>query len=121
MNDYLKQEREVINSKLLKIPLKDFQEELKIAKAYLSQQDKVLKGIISKVGDCRIKPHKRYFETLVDAIISQQLSMNVAEVIFKRFKQLFEGSSFPKPEEILRVKDSKIRRCGLSKIGRAHV
>ena len=66
-----------------------------------------------------MKPHKKYFETLVDAIVSQQLSVTVAEAIFKRFKFLFNDKpgdklKFPTPFEIISMKDEKLRACGLS-------
>ena len=83
---------------------------------YLSSKDKILKNVIKLVGPCRLKPHKKYFETLVDAIVSQQLSIKVAEKIFNRFKLLFNDRSgkFPIPDQIIEMEDYKIRSCGLS-------
>ncbi len=92
-----------------------FQEQLSAASRHLSNGDPVLKRIISLVGPCGLKPHKRYFQTLVDAIVSQQLSIKVAETIFNRFKLLFkENGKFPPPELIIAMDDSKLRACGLS-------
>ena len=89
---------------------KDFKKELAKAKKHLSKNDKVLKEIIKTAGDCSIKPHKRYFETLVKSIVSQQLSVSAAGTIFKRFKLLFgDDNYFPLPEQIIAMPDDKLR------------
>src|SRR5439155_11324426 len=89
--------------------------ELEKAKKHLSKNDKVLKSLIKNSGDCSIKPHKRYFETLVKSIVSQQLSVKAAASIFKKFKLLFgDGSYFPTPGEIIAIPDDRLRGCGLS-------
>jgi len=94
---------------------KDFKLEIAKALKHLSKNDKVLKKIIKEGGECGIKPHKRYFETLGKSIVSQQLSVKAAASIFKRFKLLFgEGNYFPMPEEIIIMPDEKLRECGLS-------
>lgn len=119
MRDYLKQTRDTIKNKPLFFrDNKEFRNILNDASVYLSDKDEVLSKIISRIGVCRLKPHKKYFETLVDAIISQQLSVRVAEAIFKRFKLLFNLKSyitgFPAPAEIIQMPDEKMRECGLS-------
>jgi DNA-3-methyladenine glycosylase II len=101
----------------MKMNLNKFRNTISEGKKYLSGNDLVLKDIIKRVGEFRIKPHKNYFETLVDSIVSQQLSIKAAETIFNRFKALFplnENGSFPKPEEIIIMDSAKIRECGLS-------
>jgi DNA-3-methyladenine glycosylase II len=122
MKDYVRQSHDVIN----RIPFKrfsvnnieDFNKEVEIAKIHLSKNDPVLAQIIEMVGEFRLKPHKKYFETLIDAIISQQLSIKAAESILNRFKTLFNSSGtkkrFPSPEEIIKMDDTRIRNCGLS-------
>ncbi len=116
MDDYIKQTKQVLKKKPVKIFNKlVFQKELNKAEKYLSQKDAVLKDIIKNAGPCRLKPHKKYFETLVDAIVSQQLSIRAAETIFSRFKLLFkENKAFPLPEQIIAADDLKMRKCGLS-------
>jgi DNA-3-methyladenine glycosylase II len=122
MKDYMKQSHDVIN----RIPFKrftvnnieDFDKEVEFAKRQLSKHDPVLAEIIKMVGEFRLKPHKKYFETLIDAIISQQLSIKAAESILNRFKALFNSSGkkkrFPSPEEIIEMDDTSVRNCGLS-------
>jgi DNA-3-methyladenine glycosylase II len=122
MKDYIKQTQEVINKSPVKSfnvnNLEAFYHEVDLAKKHLSANDPVISLIIKKVGEFRLKPHKKYFETLVDAIISQQLSTKAAESILNRFEALFNGSGmkkrFPLPEEIIAVDGARIRACGLS-------
>ena len=127
MKEYLKQVKQVKNGKFLtfkSLNKTDFETELKNALLHLSSKDKILKNVIKLVGPCRLKPHKKYFETLVDAIVSQQLSFKVAEKIFNRFKLLFNkemGGKFPSPEQIIAVDDTKLRGCGLSNAKVAYI
>ena len=117
MQDYIKQTGDVIKNKLIKFKnAGEYRLLLGKAQLHLSKKDKILKEIIAKVGNCRLKPHKKYFETLVDAIISQQLSVKAAESIFKRFKESFKNSNndFPSPQEIIDMDKEKLRKCGLS-------
>ena len=120
MRDYLRQTGAVIKNKpLIYSDIKEFRNKLNSAAVYLSDNDKILGKIIPRIGACRLKPHKKYFETLVDAIISQQLSVKVAEAIFNRFKLLFgnkqnSSQGFPAPDDIFSAADEKLRACGLS-------
>ncbi len=56
---------------------------------------------------------KTYFSKLCQEIISQQLSVKVADVIGQRFEKLFadEGVS---PAQLLKISDEKLRKAGLS-------
>ncbi len=54
-----------------------------------------------------------YFHKLCQDIISQQLSIKVADVIIQRFETLL-GSSSPTPEMILEIPDQKLRDVGMS-------
>lgn len=97
--------------------IREFNNKVTEGKAYISKNDSVLRSIIKSVGDFSLKPHKNYFETLIDSIVSQQLSVKAAETIYSRFKALFplnENEGFPRPEEIIEMDDAKIRSCGLS-------
>ena len=86
---------------------------------HLKRRDPVLANIISQIKLEERKPHKRYFEALAGAIISQQLSTKAAETIRKRFIALFIGARFPSAEQVLRKPDKTLRKAGLSfqKIG----
>jgi DNA-3-methyladenine glycosylase II len=50
---------------------------------------------------------------LLEAVVSQQLSVKAADTIFKRFLKLFETEN-PTPERILTQSVETLRSCGLS-------
>src|SRR5262245_28651582 len=91
-----------------------FQESLRAAERHLAKRDPVLRPFIKKHSPCRLSPHTRYFETLVDAIISQQLSTKAAETILGRFKSLYAPARFPRPSQILATPDEILRATGMS-------
>jgi DNA-3-methyladenine glycosylase II len=76
-------------------------------------KDKLLKKAILKSGRVELKRRKNIFIYLVKSITSQQLSTKVAEVIYKRFLNLFDGKE-PTPQEVLELKHEKLRSIGLS-------
>jgi len=77
------------------------------------QNDKYIGPLIQKWGSCTIKPISKlkYFEDLVDAICSQQLSGKAAKTIFGRVKSLLVKIT---PENILSKTDQELRDYGLS-------
>ncbi len=79
------------------------------------KKDPKLAKIIKQVGDFNVKITKNRYQSLVEAIIAQQLSGSAAESILKKFKKLFK-SKFPKPFEVIKTPNSKIRSVGLSKM-----
>jgi len=86
----------------------------KEATKFLKKDPKLAK-IINQVGDYNVKITKNRYQSLVEAIIAQQLSGSAAESILKKFKKLSK-SKFPKPFEVIKLPDSKIRSVGLSKM-----
>lgn len=90
------------------------------AAAHLSAADPILAPVIARVGLCTIRPHMDYYQELVDAIISQQLSVHAARSIENRFRDLF-GGSFPAPEQILSVDVETLRGIGFSRAKAAYV
>lgn len=84
------------------------------ATKFLKKDPKFAK-IIKQVGDYDIKIIKNRYQSLVEAIIAQQLSGSAAGSILKKFKKLYK-SNFPKPIEVLKTSDSKLRSAGLSKM-----
>jgi DNA-3-methyladenine glycosylase II len=76
------------------------------------RKDFKLAKIIDEIGDYEISLTKNPYESLVEAIITQQLSGKAAESISKRFRGLF--GRFPKPAEVLKMPVSKLRSAGLS-------
>lgn len=82
------------------------------AEEYLSK-DKYIGSLVKTWGHCTIKllPKSQYFEDLVNAICSQQLSGAAAETIFGRVDSLLNDIT---PENVLSVDTEVLRKCGLS-------
>jgi DNA-3-methyladenine glycosylase II len=91
------------------------EEVMQEAANHLAKNDPVLAPVIKRAGLCTIRPVKAedYYWELVDAIISQQLSVKVAHSIEERFKALYPGA-LPTPDQILVTPDEKLRQVGLS-------
>jgi len=77
------------------------------------KKDPKLARIIKVVGEYQITTTSNYFESLIEAIITQQLAGSAAKAISKRFRGLY-GKKFPKPADVLKTSDSKLRKTGLS-------
>jgi DNA-3-methyladenine glycosylase II len=82
------------------------------ALAHLKKNDKVLSSLIAKFGKCNLQPHNQYFNSLLRAIIGQQLSVKAANSIYNRFIQHFNHK--PNPEDIIIANDALLRGFGLS-------
>ncbi len=91
-----------------------FPEALRAAEKHLARRDAVLRQFIKQHGECRLQTHTRYFETLVNSIVSQQLSTKAAETIFNRFRALYAPAKFPKAAQIAATPDEVLRGVGLS-------
>jgi DNA-3-methyladenine glycosylase II len=83
------------------------------AATWLSDHDPQLAPVIRAVGPCPIRPHRQYYQELVDSIVSQQLSVKAAASIMRRFTDLF-GDEFPAPGDILKKSAEEYRAAGLS-------
>ena len=86
------------------------------AHRHLRKRDPILRRLIREHGKCGLVPEKRRspFQSLVLAVAHQQLNGTAAESILKRFRQLFPGRRFPRPEDLAKVTDAQIRACGFS-------
>ncbi|MBK8444851.1 MAG: DNA-3-methyladenine glycosylase 2 family protein [Sphingobacteriales bacterium] len=84
------------------------------ARQHLMLQDAVMARLIA---DYPIEVHYEeagdIYETLLDAIISQQLSVKAAAAIVKEFKALF-GGYFPAPHLLLQHDTEFLRTAGIS-------
>ena len=88
-------------------------ENMRRAVNHLKKCDPVLRGIIERVGPCRIEYGPAEFCSLAEAIVYQQLNGKAAVTIFNRFAEL-AGKPLT-PEGILRLSDEQLRSVGLSK------
>jgi DNA-3-methyladenine glycosylase II len=86
------------------------------AHRHLSKQDPVMRRLIREHGRCGLMPETRRspFQSLVLAVAHQQLHSTAAGNILARFKKLFPGRRFPRPEDLAGVTDAQIRACGFS-------
>jgi DNA-3-methyladenine glycosylase II len=86
------------------------------AHRHLSKRDPVMRRLIREHGKCDLVPEKRRspFQSLVLAVAHQQLNGTAANNILTRFKKLFPGRKFPRPEDLAKVTDAQIRACGFS-------
>src|SRR5580698_7647507 len=86
------------------------------AHKHLSARDPVMRLLIREHGLCELVPETRRspFQSLVQAVAHQQLNGTAANTILTRFKKLFPGRKFPRPEDLAGVTDEQIRACGFS-------
>jgi len=84
---------------------------------HLCETDEILGKLIQRVGPCRLVPRngRSPFESLVRAVVYQQLNGTAAAAILKRVKALFPKRRFPRPEDFVRISDAKLRGAGLSR------
>ena len=86
---------------------------------HLRRNDPVLSAIIERVGEYQIRFREPNFETLVKAIVFQQLSGKVANVIYGRLLDGVKGRM--QPEEVLKLRPDRMRRLGLSRQKTAYI
>jgi DNA-3-methyladenine glycosylase II len=80
--------------------------------AHLSK-DKKLKRRIDERGELPLRKKKNIPLRLCASIMSQQLSVKVAEVIYRRFLELY-GKKEPTPQQIADTSHDTLRSIGLS-------
>ena len=83
---------------------------------HLSDADPVMRRLIREFGPCGLVPETRRspFQSLVQAVAHQQLNGTAADAILARFKKLFPGRRFPRPEDLSPVSDDELRGAGFS-------
>ena len=86
------------------------------AAAHLATADPVMARLVDAVGPCRLAFGQldNPFQSLLRAIVYQQLNGKAAATIHGRLLALFPGEH-PDPEEILATPDEALRACGLSR------
>jgi len=78
----------------------------------LLRSDKKLGPMIKRIGPCSMRITKNPYQTLVEAIIYQQLSEASATAITKRFLKLYK--KFPTPKQVVATTDKKLKDTGIS-------
>ena len=87
-----------------------------VATSYLREKDPIMATAIERVGPCTLVPNPHLFETLVDAIISQQISVKAADAILGRLRvaALGEAGGLITPESLLALEEGMLRSVGVS-------
>ena len=77
------------------------------------RKDKVMRAVIDRVGDLTSKKDLDLYQSLLRAIVGQQLSVKAAATIWSRFLALY-GNFCPAPDQLLATPDLDLRSAGLS-------
>ena len=80
---------------------------------YLSKKDPVMKKLISHYKDKTLTTRKDIFYSLCKSIIGQQISVQAANSVFKKFEKVCNGKINPK--KINKLRPGKLKSCGLSR------
>jgi DNA-3-methyladenine glycosylase II len=85
--------------------------------AHLSRVDPSLKRLIRRHGPYLALPDRPRppWETLVTAIVHQQLSLKAGQTIAGRVRDLAPGPDYPTPDAMLALDPAALRGCGLSR------
>jgi 3-methyladenine DNA glycosylase/8-oxoguanine DNA glycosylase len=78
--------------------------------------------LIERIGPIRHRPKRLPpFQSLVHAVIHQQLSGKAARTILGRFCAIFGTSGFPTPNQVLGTTHDTLREAGLSRSKAAYI
>jgi len=81
--------------------------------AHLSRVDPIMAEAIALVGPCLLEPNPDVFEALIDAIISQQISVKAADAIMARLRIATPGGLVT-PAALIQLDHDALRAAGLS-------
>ncbi|MDQ6660278.1 MAG: DNA-3-methyladenine glycosylase [Chloroflexota bacterium] len=93
--------------------LTSWSDALATAIAYLQQSDPVMAQAIARIGPCTLQPNPNLYETLIDAIISQQISVKAADAILARVRASLPDGSIT-PQTVIVHEHETLRALGLS-------
>lgn len=79
---------------------------------HFQKADPLLYELATNLDPLVLNKSSNHFVRLTRAIVGQQLSVKAARTIFERFEKLFKKEI--NPEELLKLKDDRIRSCGIS-------
>lgn len=80
---------------------------------YLIKKDPILKVLFQKTEEIKVNLSKDYFHSLVQTIVSQQLSSKVAAIIYQRLVDLLKNKITAK--HILETKEEDLKSIGISR------
>ncbi len=77
------------------------------------QQEATIQPLLANIEMPDFTPSGRIYYDLLESIVSQQLSVKVASVIFNRFLFLFPDN-YPHPDHVVAIEFDRLRSVGLS-------
>jgi DNA-3-methyladenine glycosylase II len=81
------------------------------------KKDPKMAKIINQIGTYKIKTRPNRYQSLVEIIITQQLSGLAAKAISTKFRKIYHPQrTFPKPYQVIDTPYAKLRKAGLSKM-----
>ena len=80
---------------------------------HLVNRDRRLKSVIQLCPYPKSRKNPDIYMSLLSSIVSQQLSVKVADTIFNRFLDLYPDR-YPQPKQLRRTPVSRLRAAGLS-------
>ena len=82
---------------------------------HLSRRDRVLKRLIPKFGQTRLRSRGDAFTTLARSIVGQQISVKAAQSVWDRFAAAAGGDAAPlSPSKVQTLPLTQLREAGLS-------
>lgn len=81
---------------------------------HLTRRDRVLKKLIPRFGEARLKSRGDAFTTLARSIVGQQISVKAADAVWQRFVQLLPAAHPIVPADVLALETPTLRSAGLS-------
>ncbi len=82
---------------------------------HLARRDRVMKKLIPKFGEARLKSRGDAFTTLARSIVGQQISVKAAQSVWDRFAAAVGGrSTHLQPARVLALAAPAMREAGLS-------
>lgn len=87
---------------------------LREAAVHLSGADDRMARIVSRLGVLNLRLNDDLFLSLLESILSQQLSPRAADSIIRRVFALFQDSGI-EPTALIEMEDDRIRSCGVSR------
>ena len=80
---------------------------------YLSKKDPVMKKLITQYKDKTLTTREDIFYSLCKSIIGQQISVQAASSVFRKFEKACNGKINAK--KINKLKSRELKKCGLSR------
>jgi DNA-3-methyladenine glycosylase II len=84
------------------------------ARTHLAKSDPVMRDIIKRVGPYTMEVRGAPYQSLLRAILYQQLAGPAAAAIERRFLAMFDGR-IPLPHELAPLSDADLREAGISR------